>query len=231
LHRTAAGNRVFWFDPQLFPGADETLRGLHRGEMLTGTPSQREAGLSAWNDWVARRSALIAAASAPTVKTMLASQARLTPEADQIPFQIVTVEYGGQRPATRAFGRLVHTLLETWDSVATDHIAKLHGRRLGATEREITAAVALVRAAVQHPLLNPAGPIAVHREYPVSMTLASGEIVEGMIDFAWSDGNCWTVIDYKTGRTEARYRTQVQLYALALQRATNVPARAVLMAL
>ena len=39
------------------------------------------------------------------------------------------------------------------------------------------------------------------------------------------------VIDYKTGRTEARYRTQVQLYALALQRATNTPARAILVAL
>jgi ATP-dependent exoDNAse (exonuclease V) beta subunit len=93
------------------------------------------------------------------------------------------------------------------------------------------SAVALARAAMQTPLLNPAHPIAVHREYPVSVTLASGEIVEGVIDFAWSDGNSWTVIDYKTGRTEARYRTQVQLYALALQRATNVPARAILLAL
>ncbi len=231
FHLTAAGNRVFWFDPEFLPKASETLSGLHRGEMLTGTPSQREAGLSLWNDWVSRRTALIATASVPTVKTMLASQARLTPEADQIPFQIVTVEYAAQRPGTRVFGRLVHTLLETWDSAAADHIAELHGRRLGATEREIMSAVALARAAMQTPLLNPAHPIAVHREYPVSVTLASGEIVEGVIDFAWSDGNSWTVIDYKTGRTEARYRTQVQLYALALQRATNVPARAILLAL
>ena len=125
----------------------------------------------------------------------------------------------------------MHTLLETGDAAATDRIAELHGRRIGATEREITAAVAVARAAMQHPLLNPARPVAVHREYPVSVTLASGEIVEGMIDLAWSDGNSWTVIDYKTGRAEPRYRTQVQLYALALQRATALPARAILLAL
>lgn len=231
LHLTAAGNRVFWFDPQFLPKASGTLRGLHRGEMLTGTASQREAGLSSWNDWVTRRTALIATASVPTVKTLLASQARLAPEADHIPFEIVTIEYAGQQPATRAFGRLVHTLLGTGDSAVTEDIAALHGRRIGATEREITAAVALARTASQHPLLNPSRPVAVHREYPVSVTLANGEIVEGVIDLAWCDGSSWIVVDYKTGRTEARYRTQVQLYALALQRATNTPARAILLAL
>jgi ATP-dependent helicase/nuclease subunit A len=231
LHLTTAGNRVFWFDPKLFPPAGDTMLGLHRGEMLKGTASQLEAGLSAWNEWRANRTALISTASEPTIKTILASEAQLTPEADQIPFQIVTVEHAGQWPATRNFGRLVHVLLEIWDPAATDHIAELHGRRIGATENEITAAITLARAAMQHPLLNPARPVAVHREYPVSVTLASGEIVEGVIDFAWSDGTSWTVIDYKTGRTEARYRTQIQLYALALQRATNIPARAILLAL
>jgi ATP-dependent exoDNAse (exonuclease V) beta subunit len=199
--------------------------------MLTGTPSQLEAGLSAWNDWRARRRNLIASASEPTVKFILASEARLTPEADQIPFEIVTIEYAGERPATRNFGSLVHALLESWNAAETENIAILHGRRIGATEREVTTAIALARTAMQHPLLNPRHPLSVHREYPVWAKLDSGEIVEGVIDFAWSDGKCWTVIDYKTGRTEARYRTQIQLYALALQRATNIPARAVLLAL
>jgi ATP-dependent exoDNAse (exonuclease V) beta subunit len=35
----------------------------------------------------------------------------------------------------------------------------------------------------------------------------------------------WIVIDYKTDRREKRNLAQVQLYALALQRATNFPAR------
>lgn len=59
---------------------------------------------------------------------------------------------------------------------------------------------------MQHPLLNPVQAIEVHREYPISLTLASGEIVEGIIDLAWSDGESWTVIDYKTGKAEARSR-------------------------
>jgi ATP-dependent exoDNAse (exonuclease V) beta subunit len=71
--------------------------------------------------------------------------------------------------------------------------------------------------------------VELHREYPVSVTLASGEIVEGVIDLAWSDGRSWTVVDYKTGRTEPQYLTQVRLYALALQHATGLPARAILL--
>ena len=66
LHRTVAGNRVFWFDPRLLPQAGEALRGLHRGEMLNGTESQRQAGFAAWNEWQDSRADLIAAASAPT---------------------------------------------------------------------------------------------------------------------------------------------------------------------
>jgi hypothetical protein len=42
---------------------------------------------------------------------------------------------------------------------------------------------------------------------------------------------CDSGVPYKTGRAEPRYRTQVQLYALALQRATALPARAILLAL
>jgi ATP-dependent helicase/nuclease subunit A len=237
MHRTAARNRVFWFDPKMLPTAGQAWFGLHRGEMLDGTEPQRQAGLAAWNRWRDTRAALIATASQPTVKTVLASKARLTPEAGQIEFQVIAVDSEGQdsqgqHPATRNFGRLVHALLESWDKCrdasAADRIAELHGRRIGATEREVTAAAA-ARAAMQHPLLNPARAVEVHREYPISVTLASGEIVEGVIDLAWSDGESWTVIDYKTGRAGAQHKTQVQLYALALQRATGLPARAILL--
>jgi ATP-dependent helicase/nuclease subunit A len=160
---------------------------------------------------------------------VLASKARVTPEADQIEFKVITVDSEGRWPKTRNFGRLVHTLLESWDGSAADRIAELHGRRIGATEREVAVAVTVARAAMLHPLLNPAGAVQVHREYPISVSLASGEIVEGVIDLAWSDGKSWTVIDYKTGRAESKYKAQVQLFALALQRATGLPARAVLL--
>jgi hypothetical protein len=55
LHRTTAGNRVFWFDPRLLPQVGEALVGLHRSEMLNGTESQRQAGFAAWNEWQEKR--------------------------------------------------------------------------------------------------------------------------------------------------------------------------------
>ena len=231
MHRITGSNRVFWFDPKMLPSAVQAPLGLHRGEMLEGTEHQRQSGLAAWNQWRDTREALVATASRPTVRTVLASKAPLTPEADQIEFQVIAVDWEGQRPATRNFGSLVHSILEFWDPSAADRIAELHGRRIRATESEVTASVAVARAAMQHPLLNPARAVDVHREYPISVTLADGEIVEGTIDLAWSDGESWTVVDYKTGRAEAHYKTQVQLYALALQRATGLPARAILLEL
>ena len=228
MHRTVGGNQVFWFDPKMLPQVGQTPLGLHRGDMLDGTEPQRQAGLAAGNQWREKRSVLIAAGSQSTVKTVLASKARITPEAEQIECDVIALDSEGQRPSTRSFGSLVHVLLESWDESAMQRIAELHGRRIGATESEVTSAVAVARTAMRHPLLNPARAVIVHREYPISVTLANGEIVEGVIDLAWSDGDSWTVIDYKTGRAEAQYKTQMQLYALALQRATGMPARAVL---
>jgi hypothetical protein len=48
-------------------------------------------------------------------------------------------------------------------------------------------------------------------------------------DSAWSDGQSWTVVEYKTDRRESRNIAQVQLYAFALQRATGLPVRAILL--
>jgi hypothetical protein len=229
MHRSIGGNRVFWFDPMILPSVGQTPLGLHRGQMLDGTESQRQSGLATWNQWREQRAALISAGRQPTIRTVPASKARHTPEAEQIEFAVISIDSEGQRPATRNFGRLVHYLLESWDEPAANRIAELHGRRIGATEGEVASAVAVARAAMRHPLLNPARATTIHREYPISVTLADGEIVEGVIDLAWSDGEFWTVIDYKTGRAGTQYKTQIQLYALALQRATGLPARAVLL--
>jgi ATP-dependent helicase/nuclease subunit A len=67
------------------------------------------------------------------------------------------------------------------------------------------------------------------RELPVMVRLADGTVVDGRIDFAWCAGNVWTVIDYKTDRREKRNLAQVQLYALALRRATRIPARGIVL--
>jgi len=101
--------------------------------------------------------------------------------------------------------------------------------RSGGRRRAIQSPTTQTVASGTPSKFRPARAVEVHREYPISVVLASGEIVEGVIDLAWSDGESWTVIDYKTGRAEAQYQTPVQLYALALQRATGRPARAILL--
>ena len=59
--------------------------------------------------------------------------------------------------------------------------------------------------------------------------LDDGTLADGRIDFAWSDGERWTVIDYKTDRQENRNVAQVQTYALALHRATGLPVRGIVL--
>jgi ATP-dependent helicase/nuclease subunit A len=60
---------------------------------------------------------------------------------------------------------------------------------------------------------------------PIMVCLEDGTLVDGRIDLAWRDEDNWIVVDYKTDRREKRNVAQVQLYALALQRATNFPVR------
>jgi len=84
----------------------------------------------------------------------------------------------------------------------------------------------------------------VHREWPfnvmvrVSEALEADEagtygdeeiLVQGTIDCCFMDGGRWVLLDYKTDRLDdaealtLRYRNQLRLYALALERITGVP--------
>ncbi len=85
------------------------------------------------------------------------------------------------------------------------------------------------RAAMLHPSLAVPPGATRYRELPIMLRVADGTLVEGRIDCAWSDGASWTVVDYKTDRREKRNLAQVQLYALALQRATGLPVRAIVL--
>jgi ATP-dependent helicase/nuclease subunit A len=230
MHRTAGGNRVFWLDPKMLPPTRTEVSGLHRGEMLDeGNRGAEQAGVAAWEQWRTSREKLVSSAAHKSVRVVQASKIRDDREVASIPFTRVELEWEGQRPATRKFGRLAHAILEAWDLASIDSIAALQGRRMGASEAEICAAAEVARATMAHPELNPKGAVETHREYPVSVTLQSGEIVEGVADLAWSDGRSWTVVDYKTGLIEKQHKVQVQLYALALARATGLPARAILL--
>jgi ATP-dependent exoDNAse (exonuclease V) beta subunit len=71
------------------------------------------------------------------------------------------------------------------------------------------------------------------RETPVTVNLADGTLVEGVLDLAFLEKDGWTVVDFKTDRELEkeleRYKRQVALYALAISRATGQTCAGILM--
>jgi ATP-dependent exoDNAse (exonuclease V) beta subunit len=110
-----------------------------------------------------------------------------------------------------------------------------------ATDRETEAAVAAVTAALKHPLIIRAAAAAqdadLRRETPIILRRADGVLVEGIVDLAFRENNSgspdWTVVDFKTGRefevNRSEYSQQVSLYATAIENATKLPTRGVLL--
>ena len=228
VHRPRCGQHdVFWFDPQLLDLRDRDTHGLDHDELLKGTPEQLAEGLRHYAEWKSERTAVIEAGSEARFRVLRASESRQLPDIASVPLEIIHSK--NPRTSGRAFGKLVHAILQTGNPSNIDHVAALHGRRWGASEAEIAAAAETARVAFAHAALAIVNAVELHRELPVSITLESGEIAEGVIDLAWSDGHCWTVVDYKTGKTGKRHETQVKLYALAMQRATGLPTKAVLL--
>ena len=75
------------------------------------------------------------------------------------------------------------------------------------------------------------------RETPIAMRLEDGTLVEGKVDLAFLDDSSkgWVVVDFKTdfeilGKLE-EYRNQVGIYAQAIERATGLKTRGILLRL
>jgi ATP-dependent exoDNAse (exonuclease V) beta subunit len=134
------------------------------------------------------------------------------------------------RPTGRKFGRVVHDILQHAVSAdEVDALADVWGRRHSASDQERTAAVEASRQALEY--VSKAMPVGAerHRELAVMVRLEDGTLVDGRIDLAWVSEGTWTVVDYKTDRREKRNVSQVQLYALALERATKMRARGIVL--
>src|SRR5262249_55104363 len=104
---------------------------------------------------------------------------------------------------------------------------------------ETDAAVAVVGAALAHPLLDRARAAwragRCRRECPVTTVAPDGTILEGVLDLAFEEDAGWTVVDFKTqaelGGALARYGRQVDAYASVIARVTGRPVAAVLLRL
>jgi ATP-dependent exoDNAse (exonuclease V) beta subunit len=249
LHQVGE-QRVVWWDPSLLKHIDQGSTRSRLTEFLKEDESKlrSEEGIHAHEEWQSRRSHVRHVASKPEWNVVTATEPAFGEVVTQpLPEVVVeTIEIDFSRPHGKRFGTLVHAVLSivplTSNRDAIREIAKLQGRVLGATEDEIGAAVETVRRALQHPLIKRAVAASANgqcrREVPVALKLDAGTMVEGVIDLAFQEkqaGGPWTVIDYKTdfevkGRLE-EYRNQVSLYALAISRATGMPAHPILLRL
>jgi ATP-dependent exoDNAse (exonuclease V) beta subunit len=203
--------------------------GVENEDVLKGTPEQAAEGLRLYQQWRERRAARIERGSVPSFRTSTAETLGRAAGAP-VAVETITLPVAPGRPGGRKFGRLVHDILQH-AGLAEDveSLAVIWGRRHGAGESERTAAVEVVREALAHDALAVPAGARRYRELPVMVRLEDGTLVDGRIDFAWSDGASWTVIDYKTDRQEKRNVAQVQVYALALQRATGLPVRGIVL--
>ena len=111
-----------------------------------------------------------------------------------------------------------------------------------ATQEEIKAAVVTVATALRHPLLRAAaraGRANIRRETPVLLTLEDGTLAEGVVDLAFREHivgfDGWTVIDFKTDAefspSSSYYIAKVGIYSQAVEMATHLPARGIVLVL
>ena len=227
LHKPRRGaHDVVWFDPSVLRLTDPAPSGTEkkREQLLRGSKAQQQAGLARYYAWRASRHEVVDRGSQPRFVVRRITDTEEIAEAAGIPVQVVQVDTPATGASGRRFGRLVHAVLQSGGS------AEVHGRRWNATAEEVRAADEIARVALAHPLIAASPGREIHREMPVAVKLDDGSILEGRVDLAWTDGKSWTVVDYKTDAADrGRYRRQLQLYGLALHRATGLPVQGVLL--
>jgi hypothetical protein len=201
------------------------------------------AGEESYARWKTARDELLAQSSTPLIRSeRITTLAGARAADDRI--EIQRVEHRGARLGGRRFGALVHAALATVDlradAEAIRDAVNLSARPLDAGD-ETDAALTVVMAALDHPLLRQAAiisdPADVRRETPVLMRLPDGSLAEGIAYLAFrsssTDFDGWTVVDFKTDRefevSRAQYTAQVGLYVDAIAAATGLPARGVLL--
>jgi len=251
LH-TLGDYSVLWCDPGWFRLGLKPAFGVRRQELIVKEVPRSvvDEGRHAYDTWRTARQQARRDGSVPslTVTTVgdRASEAHPTasPSDNIADVTLVTVDRmpGEQRPSGVMFGALVHSVLAQVPFDADGggllaDLAAVEGRALGASGEEVAAATAAAARLLGHDLLVRARSAAAQglcrRETPVSLSLADGTLLEGIVDLAFEEDGAWTVIDYKTDRElaaagEDRYRRQVAFYASAVARATGKPAAGVL---
>jgi len=251
LHRFAEDGKkdssygVVWWDPRALTLGVPQSFGVRQEELLkeSDDPEVLESDLKAYETWRARWDKVRQQAAVPSVvfRTATAESRREGLEGPFAEVEVVELPRDVERPAGARFGALVHATLATVPLDASDdqvqQIVSLQARILGATEPEISAASAVVQAALAHPLLRRARSAYVRghcrRESPITLILADGTLIEGVLDLAFLEDGFWTIVDFKTDRELEKelehYKRQLGLYSTAVACATGQHSRGVLL--
>jgi ATP-dependent exoDNAse (exonuclease V) beta subunit len=254
LHTFAAnGYSVVWWEPAPGGGLDGAVRapfGVRRAELIVkDVPRNVVAeGLSRYDRWRLERADARARGSTPsivteTVRSWTADAARALPSgvnAEGVRL-VDLADPAAARSGGAAFGALVHAVLARAPFDATrsmlEDIAGVEARVLGLGGVEAAEAADAAERVFRHDLLARARAAfergTCRRETALTLTLADGTLVEGVVDLAFEERGAWTVVDYKTDREiqtsgEDRYRRQVAFYAAAIGQATGTEATGVL---
>jgi ATP-dependent exoDNAse (exonuclease V) beta subunit len=253
-HQFGSGENTYevtWWDPGCLELDVEQRFGLRREELITKdvAPAVVEEKLRVYQQWRQRRDEALISGAEPSVVVRTAGEWAASgfglPGGFELPpVDVLTIRRNAETPSGRRFGTLVHSILAsaslTGDSPDLADLAHVEGRVLGASSEETAAARALVRAALEHELLQQASAAAAagrcRRETPVTFGCPDGSLIEGVVDLAYEHDGQWVVIDFKTdveigNEGLERYRRQVGFYAAAIERATGKPARGTLLRL
>ena len=127
LHYPRRGSHtVVWFDPAALDLGEKRSMGLQYEEVLTGSAN---AGLELYRTWQASQAEIVARAGEPQFEIERATEAAT---ADSKDVELVRIPKQGVRPAGRAFGKLVHGLLQQAELPVNVRICKpLRGWKRG----------------------------------------------------------------------------------------------------
>jgi len=244
LHYPAEnGPPLVWWDPAALELDVQEQAPLRQRRILEAGPD--DTSEKRYATWKAARDAVIVSASRPSksVETVTAV-AHAEPREGHVEVEFVT-RADPERPSGKRFGTLVHAVLSAVDLNATPErihqSVSVSARQVDATDQETEVAVVVVTAALKHPLIVRAAAAAqdaeLRRETPIILRRADGTLVEGIVDLAFRENDLgsshWTVVDFKTGRefeaNRSEYAKQVGLYATAIETATKLPTRGILL--
>ena len=240
----AGTHEVVWWDPSKLKLGEEQNQTLWQDEVLRKTLEEDGgASLAAYRAWREDRERVLREGARPEVEVFLASQATEDPPGEPAAVEFLPAEFltAMAKPRTvsgKRFGALVHAVLRDVPLDASREAVRktteLNARVLGAPAEEADAAAEAVETALAHPVFARARSAGrCHREYPLTLRLEDGKMLEGVVDLAFVEDGRWVVVDFKTDADAAERRTQYQRqlrwYAYALTRLTGMESRAVLL--